>query len=115
MDYTILFFVEIIAIVAAFIVGKYITGNPNAAETITDITAKLNIIIRYADAFVSWAKQFMSDASGSEKMNEVVKQLSTIAERYNLDITETEIRAIAQKAYDSMIAGEESAKSEKTE
>lgn len=93
--------IELIILIGSFLMGKYVFPNV-PKETITEITAKINIIVDYADKFVAWAKQFMSNATGQDKMNEVVKQLINIAERYDLDITETEIRAIAQKAYDNM-------------
>ena len=99
-------FIELVFLFVAFVVGRYIFPNI-PADTITEITAKINIIVEYADKFVSWAKQFMSNATGQDKMNEVVKQLINIADRYGLDITETEIRAIAQKAYDNMKAKED--------
>lgn len=92
--------IQILVLIGSYLVGKYILHNPS--ENIQDITAKINIIIQYADKFVSWAKYFMKNSSGSEKMNEVVKQLKAIADKYNLDISENEIKAIAQKAYDKM-------------
>lgn len=106
----IIFILQILILTGFFIIGRYINSNKVSEETFSDITAKINLIIGYADAFVSWAKQFMSKNTGEEKMNEVVNQLSIIAKRYNLDISETEIKAIAQKAYDSMKNKEESSK-----
>lgn len=107
----IILFIQIAVVVVGFFAGKYFAGLPK--ETIDSITSKINIIIKYADSFVSWANYFMKDKPGDEKMAEVVKQLSEIAKKYNLDITDTEIQAIAQKAYDSMKAGESAAKTEK--
>lgn len=106
----IIFIAEICIITFIFFFNKYLANNQNTRETITDITAKISIIIDYADAFVLWAKQFMKDSTGSEKMNEVVNRLNTIAKRYDLDISEEEIRAIAQRAYDLMIANKEETK-----
>lgn len=94
--------------ILAFVLGKYVFPKI-PQETIDQVTSKVNLIINYADKFVSWAKEFCKDKTGPEKMDEVVKQLTGIAERYNIDITEDEIRAIAQKAYDAMIAGEKAA------
>ena len=98
--------VELVILIGSFLIGKYVFPNI-PKETIKDITTKIGIIVDYADKFVAWAKQFMSNATGQDKMNEVVKQLIIIANRYDLDITETEIRAIAQKAYDNMKAKED--------
>ena len=96
----IILMIQICALVASYFIGKYI-GN-KSPENIQDITAKVNLIIKYADKFVSWAKYFMNDSSGEEKMTEVTKQLKIIADRYNLNITDNEIKAIVQKAYDQM-------------
>lgn len=88
------------------IIGYLVLTRNSSPETITDITTKINLIIKYADAFVSWAKQFMDHKTGSEKMDAVVAQLRLIAIRYNIDMSEEEIKAIAQKAYDNMKAKE---------
>ena len=44
----------------------------------------------------------MNKASGPEKMDAVVEKLKEVAERYDLDISEDEIRAIAQRTYDTV-------------
>ena len=44
----------------------------------------------------------MSSSSGSDKMFAVVAQLQKIAKKYDIDMSEDEIKAIAQKAYDNM-------------
>ena len=97
--------IQIVVLVGAWLFGKYVTPNI-PKDTITTVTNKINLIVQYADQFVSWAKQFLQDKSGPEKMDEVIIQLKKIAERYGIDITEEEIRAIAQKAYDTMKAQE---------
>lgn len=101
--------IEIVILVACYLVGRYVTGNSAAKDTILDATSKMELIARYADMFVAWARQFLQGKSGSEKMDEVVSQLSTIAAKNGIDMSETEIQAIAQKAYDSMKAGETAA------
>ena len=97
--------VQLVILIASFLVGKYVLPNISK-ETITAVTAKFNLIVDYADKFVAWAKQAMSKSSGEEKMNAVVNELIKIAEKNNIDVSEVELRAIAQKAYDSMKAGE---------
>lgn len=97
--------IQIVVLVGAWLFGKYVTPNI-PKDTITTVTNKINLIVQYADQFVSWAKQFLQDKSGPEKMDEVIVQLKKIVERYGIDITEEEIRAIAQKAYDTMKAQE---------
>lgn len=87
-----------VIILIAFIIITKIFGS----NTAKDIFMKTNLIIQYAEAFVSWARQFKSDLSGKEKMNAVIEKLTDVANKYGINITEEEIRAIAQKAYDSM-------------
>ena len=93
--------VQLVVLVAAFVLGKFVFPKI-PSSTIDKAIKELNYIINYADIFVPWAKKFMSDSTGEEKMDEVVKQLSNIAKKQNIDITEDEIRAIAQKAYNEM-------------
>ena len=102
--------IELVVVVGAFLVGKYVWPNV-ATESVETITTKVNLVITWAEKFVSWAKQFMSTSTGSEKMAAVVEQLQSICEKYGIEMTEAELQAIAQKAYDSMKAGEASATS----
>ena len=85
-------------ILIAFIIITKIFGS----NTAKDIFMKTNLIIQYAEAFVSWARQFKSNLSGNEKMDVVIEKLTNVADKHNVDISEDEIRAIAQKAYDTM-------------
>lgn len=95
--------IQLIVLGGSFIVGKYIVPKLSKKD-ITTITDKINLVINYADAFVTWAKKFMQDSTGEEKMAEVVRQLTGVAEKYNIDISEKEIQAIAQRAYEQMKA-----------
>ena len=103
---------QILVLVGSYLVGRFVLPNLSS-ENIQEIVAKTNLIIDYADKFVSWAKYFMKDSSGVERMAEVVKKLKVIADKYNLDMSEEEIQAIAQKAYDQMKAGMKEAENQK--
>ena len=95
--------VEAIFLIAAYVIGKFVHTNPNINQkTIDQISQKIYLITNYAEAFIIWAKQFMNKASGPEKMDAVVEKLKEVAERYDLDISEDEIRAIAQRTYDTV-------------
>lgn len=98
--------IELAILIASFIISKFLTKNSNASNIVNDIVQKTDLVTKYADSFVSWAKQFLSTSSGSEKMDEVVNKLTELAEQLNLEVTETQLRAIAQRAYDSMKAEE---------
>lgn len=87
--------------VAAFIVGKYVF--PNIPKTVTD---KLNQLGQWAEKFVVWAREFMKSATGEEKMDKVVDMLKDIAKEAGLNVTEDQLRAIVQAAYEAMKAGE---------
>lgn len=90
--------------VAAFLVGKYVF--PNIPKSVTE---KLNSLSAWATQFVVWAKQFMQTQSGEEKMAAVVEKLKEIADEAGLEVTEDQLKAIAQSAYNAMKAGEKEA------
>lgn len=90
--------------IAAFIIGKYVF--PNVPKSVTE---KLNTLSAWAAQFVVWAKQFMQSQSGEEKMAAVVQKLKEIADEAGLEVTEDQLRAIAQSAYNAMKAGEKEA------
>lgn len=96
----------IIIVIALVIVNKTL-----GADSAKDVVMKTSLIIQYAEAFVSWARQFKSNLSGNEKMDVVIEKLINVADKHDIDISEEEIRAIAQKAYDTMKNKDEAIKS----
>lgn len=90
--------------IVAFAIGKYVF--PNVPKSVTE---KLNTLSAWAAQFVVWAKQFMQSQSGEEKMAAVVQKLKEIADEAGLEVTEDQLRAIAQSAYNAMKAGEKEA------
>ena len=96
----------IIIVIALVIVNKTL-----GADSAKDVVMKTSLIIQYAEAFVSWARQFKSNLSGNEKMDVVIEKLANVADKHDIDISEEEIRAIAQKAYDTMKNKDEAIKS----
>lgn len=93
--------------VGAFCAGKYIF--PNIPASVKD---KLENLAEWAAKFVVWAREFKKTESGKEKMEAVVKQLKAIAAEAGLDVTEDQLKAIAQTAYEAMKAGEAEAQPE---
>lgn len=85
----------------AFLLGKYVF--PNIPQTVTDKLASLS---EWAAQFVEWAKEFKKGQTGEEKMAAVVEQLKKIADEAGLNVTEEQLKAIAQTAYNAMKAGE---------
>ena len=92
--------------IIAFLLGKYVF--PKYKDTIQTVATQFDVIFKYAESFCAYARQFLS-CSGPEKMDDVVKKLTSICEQQNIDIDEETLRAIAQKAYDAMKAGESQA------
>ena len=90
--------------VAAFVVGKYVF--PNLPKNVTD---KLTTLSQWAAQLVVWAKEFMKKQTGEEKMAAVVEKLKEIADEAGIEVTEDQLRAIAQSAYNAMKAGEKEA------
>ena len=87
--------------VGAFCAGKYIF--PKIPASVKD---KLTDLAPWAAKFVVWAREFLKTESGEKKMAAVVKQLKAIAQEAGLDVTEDQLKAIAQTAYEAMKAGE---------
>jgi hypothetical protein len=87
--------------VGAFCAGKYIF--PNIPASVKD---KLTDLADWAAKFVVWAREFLKTESGEKKMAAVVEQLKEIAAEAGIDVTEDQLKAIAQTAYEAMKAGE---------
>ena len=91
----------------AFLLGKYVF--PKATQYGTNILEnleKMDMISKWADKFVVWAREFMKSKTGEEKMAAVVDELKEIADEAGLNMTEDQLKAIAQSAYEAMKAGE---------
>lgn len=84
----------------AFTLGKYVF--PNIPKNVSE---KLQELSGWAAQFVVWAREFMKTSTGKEKMDKVVEQLKKIADEAGLKVTEEQLRAIAQTAYEAMMAG----------
>lgn len=104
MDNIIVAAIQLGVAIAAFVVGKYVF--PNIPKSVTE---KLNTLGQWASQFVVWAKEFMKSSTGEEKMTKVVEKLKEIADEAGLKVTEDQLKAIAQAAYEAMKAGEKEA------
>lgn len=98
---TIFTIIYAVVTVGAFLLGKYVF--PKVPQ---DVKQKLNDLAEWAAKFVVWAREFLDKKSGTEKMAAVVQQLKRIADEAGLDVTEEQLTAIAQAAYEAMKAGE---------
>ncbi len=90
--------------VGAFCIGKFIF--PKIPASVKD---KLADLAEWATKFVIWAREFLKTESGEKKMAAVVEQLNQIAAEAGIEVTEEQLKAIAQTAYEVMKAGEAAA------
>jgi len=86
--------------IGGFLLGKFVF--PNVPKSVAD---KLRQLAAWADKFVVWAREFMKTSSGHEKMEMVVEQLKAVAKEAGWNVTEDQLRAIAQAAYENMMKG----------
>lgn len=86
--------------IGGFLLGKFVF--PNVPKSVAD---KLRQLAVWADKFVVWAREFRKQDSGPAKMEMVVEQLKAVAKEAGWDVTEDQLRAIAQAAYENMMAG----------
>lgn len=99
--------IELVVIIVAFLMGRYLL--PKIKANISDASSEFEILLRYAESFCSYSRQFL-DCSGKEKMDSVVEKLKDICNKYGFEVDDETLRAIGQKAYDAMKAGENSSK-----
>lgn len=97
MDNLIFLGIQLLIGVICFLVGKYVF--PRIPQD------KLAIITAWAEKFVIWARDFFQEAEGELKMQMVLQQLRLIAEQYGISMTDEQLTAIAQTAYDAMKKG----------
>ncbi len=86
--------------IGGFLLGKFVF--PNVPKSVAD---KLRQLAAWADKFVVWAREFRKQDSGTAKMEMVVEQLKAVAKEAGWNVTEDQLRAIAQAAYENMMAG----------
>ena len=86
--------------IGGFLLGKFVF--PNVPKSVAD---KLRQLAAWADKFVVWAREFRKQDSGTAKMEMVVEQLKAVAKEAGWNVTEDQLRAIAQTAYENMMKG----------
>lgn len=92
--------VQLAITIIAFLVGKYVFP-----KVTPDVLEKLEDIEAWAAKFVVWAREFLKSETGEEKMQKVVEKLQEVAAEAGLNVTEDQLKAIAQSAYEAMMAG----------
>ena len=103
---TILLIVEAVALLVAFLISKFLPVTKlevldTGLESTTNIVQE---VAQWAVFFVHYARQHLKELNGSDKMKYVVEQLGKILSQQDQSMSEEQITAIAQKAYDDMKA-----------
>ena len=101
MDNVIYTGVMFVLTLGGFLLGKYVFPKIPA-----DVAQKLASLSAWAKEFVVWAKDFLVDKSGPDKMAEVIKKLQEVAKEAGWNVTEDQLKAIAQSAYNAMMDAE---------
>ena len=102
--------ITLIALVVSFLIGRYIL--PKIGKTTDEALKDMQILQKYAETFVVYARDFCTDLTGEDKLAEVITKLKSIATNINIPISDDNLKAIAQKAYVEMKKGEELSKAE---
>lgn len=82
--------------------GDSITAVTETVDTMYDLYQKFNIITDMAKKFVILAKTTFKDSSGEEKRDWVIEQLGKTCKMVDLVLTDEELKAINESAYDEM-------------
>lgn len=95
---------ELVVAIVAFLFGKYVVPKASGLKIDTAF-ANLYNLENWASKFVRWAKEFMSEKSGTAKMNKVTEMLKEVAAEAGIEVSDEKLQAIIQTAYEEMIAG----------
>lgn len=97
MDNIIYYGIMLVIAVVTFLLGKYVFPkvklDSTALTTLTDWVYK----------FVVSAKNQFEDGQGKEKLAYVTEQVKVLCDKYKINLTEEQIRALIEDAYDLMI------------
>lgn len=92
--------IELICVIAGFVIGKFFLPTQTGQKTIEAIET----VGLWATQFIHYCNQYINK-TGPEKMDYVIAELVKICEKEKIQISEEQIRAIAQKTYDSIKNG----------
>ena len=92
--------IEFICVIAGFVIGKFFLPTQTGQKTVEVIET----VGLWATQFIHYCNQYINK-TGPEKMDYVIAELVKICEKEKIQISEEQIRAIAQKTYDSVKNG----------
>lgn len=80
--------------ILSFVMGKFVFPKiPND---------NMEIIEKWAIKIVHFCRQFLAGEEGEKKMEKAISLLDQIQHKYDMNLTEEELKAIIQYAYDKM-------------
>lgn len=101
-------FVCLVAYVAfeKLVLPKVSQGDINNATTLVDtaidITTKFQLVFTMAKKFVILAKKEFADGQGEQKRDWVIKQLEKLCKKLDIVLTDEELKAVNEDAYNTM-------------
>lgn len=95
MDNIIFYAIELGIAIVVFLIGKYIFPALKNNEKIANITS-------WVYKFVISAKNQFKDYTGEQKLEYVTEQVKVLCEKYKITLTDEQIRALIEDAYDMM-------------
>ena len=94
MDDIIYFGIMLAISILSFVMGKFVSPKiPND---------NMEIIEKWAIKIVHFCRQFLAGEEGEKKMEKAISLLDQIQHKYDMNLTEEELKAIIQYAYDKM-------------
>lgn len=111
MEAAIISIISFVCLVLYIGYEKFVLPNKNAEEiksateivdTVVDTAKKLEMVFSMAKKFVILAKKEFKDGQGEEKKNWVIKQLRSFCEKIDLVLSNEELEAINEDAYNDM-------------
>ena len=70
--------VQLVLAIGSFLAGRYLL--PKYKTNIGTAVTQFELILKYAESFVAYARQFLN-SSGKDKMDDVVKKLQAICDK----------------------------------
>jgi hypothetical protein len=95
LDNIIFYAIELVIAIVVFLIGRYVFPALKNNETIASITS-------WAYKFVVSAKNQFENYTGEQKLEYVTEQVNALCEKYKIELTDEQVRALIEDAYDMM-------------
>lgn len=95
MNQIIYLVIQLVLMIIAYVLGKYVTPKLVTNKTIA-------VLSEWAYKLVVSAKRIFEDGEGEVKREYVTKAIKAICKKCNISLTEEQIRALIEDAYELM-------------